>query len=43
MALIVPAASKDLVKQLLGGFYDQIFEIGVINDTKRVSFSGELL
>ena len=43
MALIVPAASKDLVKQLLRGFYDQIFEIGIINDSNRVSFSGELL
>ena len=43
MALIVPAASKDLVKQLLRSFYDQIFEIGIINDSNRVSFSGELL
>ena len=43
MALIVPAASKDLVKQLLEDFYDQIFEIGIVNDSNRVSFSGELL
>ena len=43
MVLIVPAKSKNLVKQLLEGFYDQIFEIGIINDSNRVSFSGELL
>jgi len=42
MALIVPTKSKNLVKQLLENFYEQVFEIGVINDSNRVSFSGKL-
>ena len=27
MVLIIPSASRDLVKQILGSFYDQVFEI----------------
>ena len=43
MVLIIPSASKDLVKQILESFYDQVFEIGIVNNTGQVSFSGELL
>ena len=43
MVLIIPSASKDLVKQMLDSFYDQVFEIGIVNNTGEVSFSGELL
>jgi len=43
MVLIIPSASKDLVKQMLNSFYDQVFEIGIVNNTGEVSFSGELL
>ena len=43
MVLIVPAASKESVKKTLEGFHDQIFEIGIINESNTVSFYGELL
>jgi hypothetical protein len=28
---------------MLDSFYDQVFEIGIVNNTGEVSFSGELL
>lgn len=43
MVLIIPSTSKDLVKQMLNSFYDQVYEIGIVNNTGEVSFSGELL
>ena len=42
MVLIIPSVSKDLVKQMLETFHYQVFEIGIVNNTGEVSFSGEL-